>query len=241
VCHAWGPLTHIYLANEILSLSYLLPPAVYGVIRHFREDFIYGNIMADTMIGKKYIPHDRNSHTWDFGFKLLRLADSHSQKSFAYGYLCHLAADTVIHEILSADKTNVEHTIYELKADSLVRKRYWLQAVAIDGMVQKRNDKFLETSMRKSFLSFKTNKRILKSIVFMSLFTSMGFTSVPYWRRRAIQSPRNEVIVELRKQSLKRILDIMMHGEQSYVTSKNPSVEFKRKKRVDKLSSTTAA
>jgi hypothetical protein len=232
VCYAWGPLTHIYLANEILSLSYLLPPAIYGVIRHFREDFIYGNIMADTMIGKKYIPHDRNSHTWDFGFKLLKLADSHSKKSFAYGYLCHLAADTVIHELLNGDKNNVEHTMYELKADSLIRKRYWLQAVAIDRAVQKRNDKFLETSMRRSFLSFKTNKRILKSIVFMSLFTSMGLTNVTYWSRRSLRSPGNEVIVELRKQSLRRILDILRHGEQSYVTDKNPSVEFKLKKRL---------
>jgi hypothetical protein len=194
--------------------------------------------MADTMIGKKYIPHDRNSHTWDFGFKLLRLADSHSRKSFAYGYLCHLAADTVIHELLTGDKTNVEHTLYELKADSLVRKRYWLQAVAIDGMVQKRNDQFLETVMRKSFLSFKTNKRILKSIVFMSLFASMGFTNVTGWRRPSIQSPRNEVIVALRKQSLRRMLDILALGEQSYVTSKNPSVEFRRKKRSDKTPST---
>jgi hypothetical protein len=40
------------------------------------------------------------------------------------------------------------------------------------------------------------------------------------------------VIVELRKQSLRRILDILRHGEQSYVTDKNPSVEFKLKKRL---------
>ena len=56
VAFAWGPLTHIYLGNEILALGSLIPAGVLEIIRRYRKDFIYGNIMADIVVGKKYLP-----------------------------------------------------------------------------------------------------------------------------------------------------------------------------------------
>ena len=51
---AWGPLTHIYLGSEIVSLGSLLPAGVYALIRKYRHDFLYGNLMADIIIGKNF-------------------------------------------------------------------------------------------------------------------------------------------------------------------------------------------
>src|SRR5512134_457428 len=101
---AWGPLTHIYLGNELFSLGALLPAGILEVIRRYRKDFLYGNIMADIIIGKKYLPDDKCSHSWEVGFDLLRAAKTPQQKSFVYGYLSHLAADTVAHHSYTADK-----------------------------------------------------------------------------------------------------------------------------------------
>ena len=52
---AWGPMTHIYLGNEILSCASLLPAGIYSLISKHKQDFLYGNIMADMILGKKYL------------------------------------------------------------------------------------------------------------------------------------------------------------------------------------------
>ena len=154
---AWGPLTHIYLGSEICSLASLLPAGIFEIIRRYRKDFIYGNLMADIIVGKKYLPDDRNSHNWDLAFDLLRVAETKQQKAFVYGYMSHLAADTVAHNIYTADKRNIGHTLLELKADCIIDKKYWLQAVEIDRAIQNRNDIFLEQALDRLIFSFKTN------------------------------------------------------------------------------------
>jgi len=81
----WGPLTHIYLGNELFSLSALLPAGILEIIRRYRKDFLYGNIMADIILGKKYLPDEKSSHSWDVGFDLLSAARTAQQKAFVYG------------------------------------------------------------------------------------------------------------------------------------------------------------
>ncbi|MBF0540868.1 MAG: zinc dependent phospholipase C family protein [Nitrospirae bacterium] len=224
---AWGPLTHIFIGNEILTLSSLLPPAVYSVIKQYREDFLYGNIIADLVIGKKYLPPDKNVHGWDFGFNLLDSAQNNQQKAFVYGYLVHLAADTVAHEFLTHEKKNIAHTLYELKADSLLHKKYWLQAVTIKKNVQRRNDEFLGNSISRLFLSFRTFKRIFKGITFFSLFTSEGMSNFMDRHQGVIAVPEDNKIKNLRQQSLVRAIDVLNNGRLSSILEKNPSGNYK--------------
>ncbi|KJU83126.1 conserved hypothetical protein, secreted [Candidatus Magnetobacterium bavaricum] len=220
--YAWGPLTHMYLGNEILSASYLIPPVVYRLINTHRDDYLYGNIVADIVLGKKYLPQDRSSHSWGFGFSLLDNARNQQQKAFAYGYLSHLAADTVAHELLTREKKNIQHTLYELQADSLIQKKYWLQAIAIGKSVQKRNDVLLENSLCDIFFSFKANKRIFKSLVYMSLFTSISFTTV-YEPKVISYVPKRKTIRELTEQSMLRIADILTNERNSSVVKIQPA------------------
>ncbi|MBF0539282.1 MAG: zinc dependent phospholipase C family protein [Nitrospirae bacterium] len=224
-CYAWGPLTHMYLGSEILSASYLIPSAVYAIIKAYRDDFLYGNIVADIVLGKKYLPQDRSSHSWRFGFSLIDNTRTPQQRAFAYGYLSHLAADTVAHELLTNEQKNIKHTIYELQADSLIKKKYWLQAIAIGKSVQKRNDVFLENSLCDSFFSFKTNKRIFKSMVYMSLFTSISFKTV-YEPKELSYLPKRQTIRELTEESLMRITDILSKGQGSTVVRIKPGGEI---------------
>jgi hypothetical protein len=88
----------------------------------------------------------------------LKATETRQQKAFVYGYLSHLAADTVAHHTYTADKKNFKHTIWEMKADSIIDKKYWQLARAIDRKVQMRNDVFLENSLESFIFSFKTNK-----------------------------------------------------------------------------------
>ena len=208
---AWGPLTHMYLGNELLSCAPLLPAGILALLKKHKQDFLYGNLMADIIIGKKYLPDDRSSHSWEVGLKLLDQAKSWPERAFAYGYLGHLAADTVAHETLTEEMGNMGHTWTELKADSLIDKAYWLQTVTISKTVRRRSDLLLENSLDSYVFSFKTNRRIYRSIVFLSFLNKK--------RRRGVD---RELIHELHEESLSRMIDLLQKGTESSVLNKNP-------------------
>lgn len=208
---AWGPLTHMYLGNEILSCAPLIPAGILALINKHKQDFLYGNIMADTILGKKYLPDDRSSHSWDVGLKLFDQAKSWPERAFAYGYLSHLAADTVAHETLTDEMGNMGHTWVELKADSLIDKAYWLKTISISKAVRKRSELLLEHSLDRYVFSFKTNRRIYKSIVFLSLLNKK--------RRYGVDKA---LIHELHEESITRMLDLLQKGTDSEVLLKKP-------------------
>lgn len=218
---AWGPLTHMYLGNELFSLSPLLPAGILEIIRRYRKDFLYGNLMADIIIGKKYLPDHQSSHNWDVAFDLMKAAKTNQQEAFVYGYMCHLAADTVAHNIYTVDRKNLGHTVMEMKADSIIDKKYWIQALAIERKIQMRNDLFLENALHRFMFSFKTNKRILKGAVLLSGFSRERIGD--FIDKNVITSlPCRERIETLHQESLDKILDLLVNWEKSEVIKENP-------------------
>ena len=229
---AWGPLTHVYLGNQLLSLGSLIPASIYEIIRRYRKDFLYGTLMADLIVGKKYMPEHKNSHSWDFAFNLLKAAETRQQKAFAYGYMSHLAADTVAHNTYTLNKKNIGHTLLELKADCIIDKKYWLEAIGIDRKIQLRNDIFLENSIDRFIFSFKTNKRILKGMVFLSGLNREQIGD--FIDRNLITSlPMKETIEKLHHESLDKIIDLFRYWEKSEIVKVNPSCPRCGKKRMN--------
>ncbi|OGW39716.1 MAG: hypothetical protein A2Y97_00845 [Nitrospirae bacterium RBG_13_39_12] len=222
VVFAWGPLTHIYLGNEMYSLGSLLPASLFEIIRRYRKDFIYGNLMADIIVGKKYLPDSKNSHNWDVAFDLLKASKTRQQKAFVYGYMSHLAADTVAHNTYIVDKRNIGHTVMEIKADSIIDKKYWAQAITIDKKIQFRNDIFLENSLDRFIFSFKTNKRILKGTVLLSVLYRERIGD--FIDRNLITSlPVRETIEKLQQESINKIINLFQKWEKSEVVKINPA------------------
>jgi hypothetical protein len=189
---AWGPMTHMYLGNELLSCAPLIPAGILALL-------------------KKYLPDDRSSHSWDVGLKLLDQAKTWPERAFAYGYLGHLAADTVAHETLTDDLGNMGHTWIEMKADSIIDKTYWIQTHMISKSVRKRSDLLLENSLDSYIFSFKTNKRLYKSMVFLSFLNKK--------RRRGVD---RALIHDLHEESIARMIDLLQNGTDSAVLHKNP-------------------
>lgn len=208
---AWGPLTHIYVASELFAYASIIPPAIFGVLTRYRQDFLYGNLMADMILGKSYLPQEKSPHSWTTGMRFLEQAENESEKAFAYGYLCHLAADTVAHGILVEEQHDIPHAWVEMQADAMIHRIYWLQSVNFSRVVQQRNDRFLESSLDSYIFSFKTNRKIYKSLVFLSLLNV---------RRKCRMKP--EYIHELHNQSLFRMISLLRDGEQSLVLQENP-------------------
>ncbi len=208
---AWGPMTHMYLGSEMYSYAPLIPAGIMTLLKKYRQDFLYGNLMADMILGKKYLPDDKSSHSWDVGLKLLEQAKKGQEKAFVYGYLSHLAADTVAHEHLTEDKWDMGHAWVEMKADSLINKAYWLEYVTINRAVKRRNDRFLEDSLDSFIFSFKTNKRIYKGMVFLSLLNKK--------RKRGVDK---KYIRSLHDESIAGMLDLLQNGKDASVLTKSP-------------------
>jgi len=217
---AWGPLTHVYFGSEIFYFGYLLPAGIYDLLRRYREDYLYGNLMADSIFAKNLLPLEKNTHNWDVAFGLLESTRKPSDMAFSLGYISHLAADTVAHGIYPSGRKNIEHTFFELRADSLINREYWNQAIGIDKGIQYRNDIFLERYLDSAIFSFKTNVRIFKGMVFLSGLNKEKFGD--FIDRRLITNGKRKHIIKLREESLDRIVDILCNGSRSAVTKENP-------------------
>lgn len=212
---AWGPITHIYLGTEVFYLGSILPAGIYSLIRRYRGDFLYGNLMADMILAKRYLTGRKNPHSWDTAMSLLESAETEPEKAFSYGYMSHLAADTVAHGSYTYKSRNLRHALLELKADSIIERRYWYEAITIKRKIQRRNDAFLERSLERVIFSFKTNRRLFKGWVVISGLNQERL-------RSPVILPLRHEITSLHEESLDRIIDVLQNGEHSEVLRKDP-------------------
>ncbi len=172
--YAWGPATHLELGRDVLNNLGLLAPAVRGVIERFPYDYLYGTISADIVVGKNLAREIEHCHNWRFGFNLMKRAEGDAQKAFAHGYMSHLAADTIAHNIfipermISSFATRIHrHVYWELRFDGLVDRSIWQIPKEIAREVHRENDRFLDSVLRETPLSFRTNKTIFSSMLIL--------------------------------------------------------------------------
>lgn len=110
----------------------------------------------------------------------------------------------------------------EMKADSIIDKKYWLQAIAIEKKIQTRNDRLLEDSLNRFMFSFKTNKRIFKGMLLFSVFNQKRISN--FIDDNFMTSlPANETIECLHRESLNNMVDVLRHQERSDVVLIDPA------------------
>jgi len=96
-----------------------------------------------------------------------------------------------------------------------------VQAREIDRRIQLRNDLFLENFLESFIFSFKTNKRILKGMVYLSLFNREKIGD--FIDNNLITTlPMRETIEKLHQDSLDQIIDLFQNWENSEVIKANP-------------------
>jgi hypothetical protein len=172
---AWGAGIHLQLGTAVLANLDLIRPAVAAVIGAYPHDFLYGCMAADITIGKKFTHYLLHCHRWNMGMKILRESGPEPQQACAYGYLSHLAADTVAHNYYVPMKTmesfsslTLKHAYWEMRFETLVDREIW----ATGNMVAKEhfeaNDRMLRRVLSDTLFSFGTNKRIFNSILLVS-------------------------------------------------------------------------
>jgi hypothetical protein len=173
--YGWGPATHLQFSLEILNNLALIAPPIAAIIGKHRNDFLYGSISADIILGKKFmIEYLHHCHNWTVGHKILSGAKTEGQAACAYGYLSHLAADVISHNyyvpiqlIKSFDTRIHKHAYWEIRYDATIPHHIWTLANKLAKEHYESNDNLLEKMLKRTIFPFKFNKRIFNHLLLL--------------------------------------------------------------------------
>lgn len=173
--YAWGAGIHLTLGARLLANPQALPEALQLLLAAWPFDFLYGCVAADITLGKKYTHYLEHCHNWRVGLKILQNADSKRHQACAWGYLAHLAADTVAHNYFvpymmtrTFNTVMLKHTYWEMRAESKVPAESWELARQLANGDYRSHDKMLSSVLSDTILSFRTNKRLFNSMLLVS-------------------------------------------------------------------------
>jgi len=228
---AWGPATHLELARELLTSKNLLPMEVAATLSRYPYDFLYGNIAADMVVGKKFVDPLRHCHIWPVAFELQSQAGSQAQLAFVYGYLAHLAADVVAHNsfvpskiVQYYHKRGALHLYWEMRFEVSVRHKLWQYAHLISRRSRWDNDPLLARAITPTLFSFPVNRRIFNTMLLLN--------RTRRWQKlllRLDQSPHyalpGDDVLYFKKKSLGNMLEILQNLKDSSLCAQDPRGE----------------
>ncbi|MRR53005.1 MAG: hypothetical protein EG822_00650 [Deltaproteobacteria bacterium] len=172
---AWGAGFHLQIGSTVLNNLQALKPALATLLSEYPLDYLYGCVAADITIGKKFTSYLQHCHRWPVGLKVLHSARSRKQEACAYGYLTHLAADTVAHNYFvpykimrSFPSIAMKHAYWEIRFENFIDKEIWEIGRKVCLEHYRANDELLRSVLSNTIFSFGTNKRIFNSILLLS-------------------------------------------------------------------------
>ncbi len=171
---AWGPAVHCAVADTVLAnlpvIFQGLSHAFVGVLAAHPDHFLYGCLSADIFIGKGSRMKPGHSHDWRVGLQMLRQARQSQLQAYAYGYLAHLAADTVAHNYfvpsllnLGPSRGTVTHVYLEYLAEGRVVWRPQVAAALFAGGFRSADDVLLQTLGKSQSAQFRMKKQLFRS------------------------------------------------------------------------------
>jgi hypothetical protein len=228
---AWGGGTHLQLGTFVLANLQILPATVASIVGAYPNDFLYGCLAADITVGKKFTHYLLNCHRWDIGKKVLHHAATDPQRSCAYGYLAHLAADAIAHNYYvpvrimgSFSTVTLKHAYWEMQFDSFVEHEIW----EIGGKVAREhyedNDTLLRNVIAETLFSFGTNKRIFNSIMLVSRIEQwqQAIRTVNEVSRSGVDESDREEFLE---RSRSAVLEVLIDLEETRFMDADPTGE----------------
>ncbi len=225
---AWGPGVHTLTALNLLDAVSGIFPLISRVIQAYPVEYVYGCLAADFFIGKGNRRKKKHPHTWEGGFRFLRETNDERETAYAYGFLSHLAADVVAHNLFLPNmlrwhrpSRRMGHLYWELRADHLVGPYYTKIARAILKTDHPECDQILRTLEGKGRRRVKAKKRLFTQTVRLSdYFCEMH----DQWfangaTRQALIHDYSAYMVDL---SCKMVLDCMAHPGAALCLSYDP-------------------
>jgi len=172
---AWGIGFHLQVGSQVLERIGQVAPHLQALLAAFPEDYLYGCIAADITLGKKFTHYLQHCHSWRVARQLINRADGDAQQACAYGYLSHLAMDTVAHSyfvpykmVRTFNTVLMKHTYWEMRIEGTIDPEIWSLARTIARRDFTENDALLRSVIANTLFSFGTNKRIFNSLLLLS-------------------------------------------------------------------------
>lgn len=231
--YAWGPGAHLEYALNALSQVALLAPVVKSLLKKYPNDFLYGNLAADIILGKKFAGQLYHCHHWEVAFPLIDQATDERQKAFMYGYLTHLSVDTVAHNffvpyfiIKSYEAYTLRHTYWEMRFDLKMSPNVWVVLKELAEGDYHKNDILLSKSLKKALFSFQTNKKIFDSLLIIQRMNRWQ-KAAQALAARSTYSLSDEEVHEFRSLCFEMSVDFLKNLEKSKVLQANPTGKLK--------------
>ena len=170
---AFGPATHVFLGHSLLDALAFLPNPLGSLLHAHPQSFLYGSMAADISFAKKYVQAGRHCHFWHVGEEILEAADNDRLRAVAYGYLAHLAADTIAHNffvprqlVLTSSTKALGHGYWEHRLDTQIGEPFGNMArqVVMD-YDHSEADNLFDSVLSGTIFSFETNRRIFRGMI----------------------------------------------------------------------------
>ena len=220
---AWGPLAHLNFSSQALEAVGLVQPSVRHVLQDFGNEFLYGSLAADIVVGKNMARYLYHCHNWRVGFNVFKHAKAGGEQAFALGFLSHLAADTVAHNyyvpfktVASYHKRSTQHAYWELRYDQQMDRDLSRVAREVTARAYRNHDDYLERMLYgSSVIPFGVSKQLFRSLLASARIGR--FTDVS---RLALARERNlvlepDLVVDTNGLAVDAIVGMLSEGERS--------------------------
>lgn len=229
---AWGPATHIGVGEAALGQLVLLPGAIGALLARHRLAFLYGNIVADIVFAKRMSRVKQFCHHWSTGFRILEqaeLAENEATEAMAYGYLAHLAADTVAHGkyvprqlSVSGTSQNLGHFFWELRAEGAIPGEQWSTLRELLARDRAIFHTFLAPHLSPALLSFPVNRVLFERMNALSS-APIFLRSVGMYNRRSRWELPTGLLDGYMDESVDRVVSILSDGDKSALLREDPN------------------
>ncbi len=227
--YAWGPVTHIGLGEFALGQLAALPAGIAAILNRHRIAYLFGNIAADIVFAKKLSRVKQFCHHWSTGFGLLESAANDRDKAFAYGYLAHLAADTVAHNkfvpyqiLKSRSSINFGHLYWELRADALANPDLPSRLREVLAHNHDSHHRNLRSRIKGTFLPYNMNRALFHRLSKMGLSDNVHRT-IGMWERHPRWILPQTVLKGYVGEASDRIISLLTQGSRSAITKEDPN------------------
>jgi hypothetical protein len=226
---AWGPASHVAQAETILDHLHLLPAGLALLLSRYRRTYLYGSIVADVVFGKRFSRIKHFCHHWSTAFHLLDQAEDDRSRALAYGYLTHLAADTVAHGkyvprqfVTHNSSRNLGHLFWELQADTLITPDSWTSLEELLEEDHTTHHAQLARHLSLAWLPYSLNRKLFERINALAVRQEIHWT-VDRWGKAARRQVDPKLIAAYQAESMDRIVSVLRYGEYSPVMRDDPN------------------
>jgi hypothetical protein len=196
--HAWGPLAHLNFSAQTLSQLGSVQPSLRMLLQEFGDEFLYGSLAADIVVGKNMARYLYHCHNWRVGFNVFKQARAGGEQAFGLGFLAHLAADTIAHNyyvpfktVASFHKTNTRHAYWELRYDQRMDRALSKLARQVSTRAIRGHDAFLARTLTGApVLPFGVSKQLFRSLLVSARMTRFHHLS------RSVLAPERKLVLE---------------------------------------------